>query len=124
MKHTRLSATGAAAVIAAGIAVGAATPATAAPAKPERITSTAQLHASLAKAVLQEQTATGVLGGGVVGRVSTARLSGDPVGQKAVPAVLSEVPVGRAASPAVSEHTHAVALKGMSTTSGTHAPTC
>ncbi|WP_103533403.1 hypothetical protein [Streptomyces sp. SM11] len=71
MKHTRLTATSAAAVIAAGLAIVAAAPASAAPAEAERITSVQQFQAALQTAIAAEQTREGVLGEGTVGRVST-----------------------------------------------------
>ncbi|GGZ90301.1 hypothetical protein AB0P12_03735 [Streptomyces subrutilus] len=76
MKKNKLVAGGAAAVIAAGIAitaVGAANAAEAAPDSAARITSVQQLHANLAQAVEQEQ-ALGLQGtlGGPVGRAVDA----------------------------------------------------
>ncbi|MFJ8233521.1 hypothetical protein ACIQ9E_26745 [Streptomyces sp. NPDC094448] len=57
MKKNRFAAGGAAVVFAAGMAIGAAAPATAAPA--ERIASAEQLHFHLAKAVELESATTG-----------------------------------------------------------------
>ncbi|KLI96691.1 hypothetical protein ABZ114_26525 [Streptomyces albidoflavus] len=68
MKHTRLTATSAAAVIAAGLALGAAAPASAAPAAVERITSTQQLQDVLRTAIAAEETREGTLGESAVGR--------------------------------------------------------
>ncbi|MEV4948942.1 hypothetical protein [Streptomyces sp. NPDC053755] len=74
MKKNRLAAGGAAVVIAAGIAVGAAAaPASAASA--ERIGSVQELHTHLAKAVELEAAQAGTLG--------------DPVGQKVTESVES-----------------------------------
>ncbi|MFE6049729.1 hypothetical protein ACFQ6N_03130 [Kitasatospora sp. NPDC056446] len=81
MKHTRLTATGAAALIAAGLAVAGAAPASAAPAKAERITSAQQLQQSLQQAIALEQTQSGRLSTGPVGRA--AQLSSNPVGRVA-----------------------------------------
>ncbi|MFD3755492.1 hypothetical protein [Streptomyces sp. NPDC058622] len=83
MKKNNLKAGGAAAVIAAGIAitaVGAANAADTAPSQSTRITSVQQLHENLAQAVEQEQ-ALGLQGtiGGPVGRAldeSTAAIDG------------------------------------------------
>ncbi|MEW1551444.1 hypothetical protein [Streptomyces tsukubensis] len=58
MKKNRLAAGGAAVVFAAGMAVGAATPAAAAPAA-ERIASAEQFHFHLAKAVELESAQSG-----------------------------------------------------------------
>ncbi|MGV9312173.1 hypothetical protein ACWDR0_08245 [Streptomyces sp. NPDC003691] len=74
MKKNRLAVGGAAAVFAAGIAIGAAAPAASAAPAAERIGSVGQLHEHLAKAVeLAAQS-------GVV-------ISSDPFGQKAPEAV-------------------------------------
>ncbi|WP_347731682.1 hypothetical protein [Streptomyces sp. CAU 1734] len=62
----RLAAGGAAVVLAAGMAVGAAAPATAAPA--ERIASAEQFHAHLAKAVELESAQTGEIGCCIAGQ--------------------------------------------------------
>ncbi|MEU5398236.1 hypothetical protein ABZ348_02900 [Streptomyces sp. NPDC005963] len=58
MKKNRLAAGGAAVVLAAGMAIGATAPATAAPAT-ERIASAEQFHAHLAKAVERESAQAG-----------------------------------------------------------------
>ncbi|MFF7178278.1 hypothetical protein [Streptomyces sp. NPDC008121] len=73
MKKNRLAAGGAAVVIAAGIAVGAAAPASAA--STERIGSVQELHVHLVKAVELEAAQAGTLG--------------DPVGQKVAESVES-----------------------------------
>lgn len=85
MKHTRLTATGAAAAIAAALAIAAAAPATAAPAKAERITSAEQLQAGLQQAIALDQMQSGDPTGGTVGRAAAT---------DAAPAELSVAPQG------------------------------
>jgi hypothetical protein len=71
MNRQRLAAGGAAAVIAAGIAIGAAAaPVSAASPAPQRITSTQQLGDSLRAAVAAEQQRDGVLSDGTVGKAA------------------------------------------------------